>query len=209
MNKELVIIFIKNAQLGQVKTRLAKTIGDEAALDVYSELLKITEKATKHLKAHVRIYFSHAVEKYPWKGFYKTTQQGYNLGKRMQNAFKDGFKDGYERIVLIGSDLPEISEKHISKGLNLLKHNDAVFGPAKDGGYYLIGLRSMHNSIFNNKPWSQPQLLAETLKELQQQNITFSTLDTLNDIDTFEDLASSNFYKNHHQLQEKIKQNHD
>jgi len=149
MNKELVIVFVKNPKLSQVKTRLAKTIGDKAALEVYSELLKVTENATKKLRAEVRIYFSNAIEELPWNGYYKTTQQGDNLGKRMQHAFEQGFKDGYNRIVLIGSDLPDISEKHIVKGLNLLKQYNAVFGPAEDGGYYLIGLNSMLHAIFN------------------------------------------------------------
>ncbi len=209
MEKELVIVFVKNTQLGKVKTRLAKTIGDEAALTVYSELVKVTENAVKHLDANVQIHFSKHIENSSWDGFLKAIQQGKNLGERMQHAFQNGFSEGYGRIVLIGSDLPDISEKHICQAIEKLKENDAVFGPAEDGGYYLIGLSKMHRYIFENKPWSQPQLLAETLTELKQQNISFTTLETLNDIDTFEDLITSKFYQNNNQLQEKIKQTHD
>ena len=127
----------------------------------------------------------------------------------MKNAFKKGFEDGYERIVLIGSDLPDITANHINNGLEVLKQNEATFGPAEDGGYYLIGLAKMHNFVFDNKPWSQTNLLEETLSELKENGVTFTTLDILNDIDTYEDLIASKFYQDNIELQEKIKQLHD
>ncbi|GAA4888253.1 TIGR04282 family arsenosugar biosynthesis glycosyltransferase [Flaviramulus aquimarinus] len=209
MNKELVIVFVKNIKLGKVKTRLAKTIGNQGAFDVYSELVQVTEKATSNLTANKRIYFSDAIVNTKWQNDYKTVQKGIDLGERMKNAFKKGFEDGYERIVLIGSDLPDITADHIDLGLKKLKKNEAVFGPAEDGGYYLIGLSKMHEFIFNNKPWSETSLLEKTINELQENKITFTTLKTLNDIDTFEDLVTSEFYKSNIKLQEKIKQLHD
>ncbi|MFL1012546.1 TIGR04282 family arsenosugar biosynthesis glycosyltransferase [Flavisericum labens] len=209
MNKELVIVFVKNIKLGKVKTRLAKTIGNQGAFEVYSELVKVTEKATEKLSADIHIYFSNAIVNTKWKDAYKAVQEGKDLGERMHNAFKKGFRDGYERIVLIGSDLPEISSHHINQGLKSLNQHETVFGPAEDGGYYLIGLSKMHPFIFENKPWSQPHLLTETLKQLRENNITFTTLETLNDIDTFEDLIDSKFYQLNLKLQEKIKHLHD
>ncbi|WP_179004709.1 TIGR04282 family arsenosugar biosynthesis glycosyltransferase [Winogradskyella forsetii] len=204
MTDSLVIVFVKNIKLGTVKTRLAKTIGDFGAFEVYSELVKITENATEALTVDKRIYFSNAVVNTKWKNDSKTVQNGKDLGERMLNAFKDGFDSGYKKIVLIGSDLPEISSTHISNGLKALETSDVVFGPAEDGGYYLVGLSKMHTSIFTNKPWSQPHLLTETLQELHKNNIAVSTLDTLNDIDTYEDLIASDFYKSNLKLQEKI-----
>lgn len=209
MTDALVIVFVKNIKLGTVKTRLAKTIGDFGAFEVYSELVKITEKATEELKVDKRIYFSNAVVDTKWKNEFKTVQNGADLGERMLNAFKDGFDAGYKKIVLIGSDLPDINSTHIMNGLNALEENNVVFGPAEDGGYYLVGLSKMNTSIFTNKPWSQPNLLKETLQELHNNEITVSTLDILNDIDTYEDLIASNFYKNNKKLQEKIQQLND
>ncbi|MEC3906822.1 TIGR04282 family arsenosugar biosynthesis glycosyltransferase [Tamlana sp. 2201CG12-4] len=209
MNKELVIVFVKNIKLGKVKTRLAKTIGNQAAFEVYSELVKVTENATKNLSADLRIYFSDAIIETKWQHAYKRVQQGSNLGERMKNAFHEGFEDGYNHIVLIGSDLPEINATHINQGLEKLKEKEVVFGPAEDGGYYLIGLNKMQGFIFDNKPWSQSHLLEETLKELEQKNINFATLATLNDIDTFEDLKASMFYKSNKQLQQRIHQLND
>lgn len=209
MSKALVIVFVKNIKLGKVKTRLAKTIGNQGAFDVYSELVKVTEHATENVSADKRIYFSDAVVDTKWKNDSKAVQQGIDLGERMKNAFQKGFEDGYERIVLIGSDLPDITANHINKGLDVLKENEVVFGPAEDGGYYLIGLSKMNKSVFENKPWSQTHLLEETLQELNKKQVTFTTLDTLNDIDTYEDLIASKFYQSNIQLQEKIKQLHD
>ena len=209
MNKELVIVFVKNIKLGKVKTRLAKTIGHQGAFEVYSELVKVTENATKNLSADIRIYFSDAITETKWKGTYKTVQKGNDLGERMKNAFEDGFHDGYNRVVLIGSDLPDICKNHINEGLNNLKENEVVFGPAEDGGYYLIGMNKMNAFIFENKPWSQSYLLEETLQELNFKNIKYTTLVTLNDIDTYEDLIASNFYKSNLNLQQKINQLND
>ncbi|WP_179374658.1 TIGR04282 family arsenosugar biosynthesis glycosyltransferase [Winogradskyella wichelsiae] len=209
MNKSLVIVFVKNIKLGTVKTRLAKTIGDYGAFDVYTELVKITEKATEALDFDKRIYFSNAVVDTQWKNEIKMVQSGADLGERMLNAFKEGFADGYEKIVLIGSDLPDINSTHITKGINALNTSEVVFGPAEDGGYYLIGMSKLNTSIFTNKPWSQPNLLKGTLQELHKNNVTVSTLDILNDIDTYEDLIASAFYKSNIKLQEKIQQLND
>lgn len=209
MTEALVIVFVKNIKLGTVKTRLAKTIGNLGAFEVYSELVKITEKATEQLNIDKRIYFSNAVVDTKWVGVFKTVQQGADLGERMLNAFKDGFDAGYKKIVLIGSDLPDINPTHITNGIEALVKNEVVFGPAEDGGYYLIGLSKMNTSIFTNKPWSQSNLLEVTLKELKQNDVKVGLLDTLNDIDTYDDLIASDFYKSNKKLQEKIQQLND
>lgn len=209
MTKTLIIVFVKNIKLGKVKTRLAKTIGNQGAFEVYSELVKITEKATENLSIDKRIYFSDAIIDSKWKGNYKAIQKGENLGKRMKNAFIKGFEDGYEKIVLIGSDLPDINSSYIENGLQNLKTNNVVFGPAIDGGYYLIGMTKVHDFIFDNKPWSQSNLLTVTLEELKQNNISFDLLEPLNDIDTFEDLEASTFYKSNIKLQQRIQQLND
>lgn len=209
MTEALVIVFVKNIKLGKVKTRLAKTIGDHGAFEVYKELVKITENATEALNYDKHIYFSDTVIDNKWKNDFKTTQRGDDLGERMLNAFKNGFEAGYKKIVLIGSDLPEINADHIKKGIETLDNNEVVFGPAEDGGYYLVGMSRLVEDIFLNKPWSQPSLLKTTLQELHNLNISVGILDTLNDIDTYEDLITSDFYKNNKKLQEKIQQLND
>ncbi|WP_242202228.1 TIGR04282 family arsenosugar biosynthesis glycosyltransferase [Aestuariivivens insulae] len=209
MTKDLLIVFVKNLKLGKVKTRLAKTIGDQAAFEVYAELVKLTERATQTLAIDKRIYFSDAIIKTQWKNEFKAIQQGKDLGERMLNAFKKGFEEGYERIVLIGSDLPDISETHIKNAFAALQEVNVTFGPAEDGGYYLVGLSELHPNVFIDKPWSTSHLLDDTLLELKRNNIAYKLLEPLNDIDTFEDLKASKFYKSNLKLQEKIKQLHD
>ena len=92
MTKELIIVFVKNIKLGKVKTRLAKSIGNQGAFEVYSELVKITEKAIKNLLIDKRIYFSDAIIDTKWENHYKAVQKGENLGERMKNAFIKGFE---------------------------------------------------------------------------------------------------------------------
>ena len=191
MSKNLLIVFVKNIKLGKVKTRLAKTIGNQGAFEVYKELVQITENATDELTVDKHIYFSDVVIETKWQNDYKTVQQGETLGDRMKNAFHDGFKAGYENVILIGSDLPSLTSSIINKGFNALENNEAVFGPAEDGGYYLVGFSKMKDYVFENKPWSQPNLLEVTKKELQENNASFGLLKTLNDIDNIEDLQNS------------------
>ena len=112
----------------------------------------------------------------------------------MENAFADGFKDGYEHIVLIGSDLPDISQKIVEDAFTQLETTEVVIGPAEDGGYYLIGLNQLHPFIFKHKPWSQSNLLEVTIGELKKEKVVYSLLDVYNDVDTFEDLKSSSLY---------------
>ncbi|WP_250433147.1 TIGR04282 family arsenosugar biosynthesis glycosyltransferase [Hanstruepera flava] len=202
MSDNLVIVFIKNLKLGKVKTRLAKTIGDQEAFEVYKLLVKKTEEATQNLHADKHIYFSDAIIPSKWPNTYKTVQKGSDLGERMKNAFKDGFEKGYKNILLIGSDLPDISEIIINEAFEVLKTNDTVFGPAEDGGYYLVGLKQLHNNLFSNIPWSTSKVFEETIKVLDSQSISVGLLQTLNDIDTFEDFKTSSIYKTY--LHDKI-----
>ena len=206
MSKNLLIVFVKNIILGKVKTRLAKTIGDVGAFNIYYELFSITENASQEVDVNRHIYFSDVIIPSKWENDKKFIQEGNNLGKKMQNAFQQGFDNGYENIILIGSDLPNISKEIIDAGFDKLQDNDVVFGPAEDGGYYLIGMSKMNASIFENKPWSQSELLAVTLGQLNEQQQKVGQIETLNDIDTFEDLIASDFYKKNPKIQQIIQQ---
>ena len=209
MNNTLLIVFVKNATVGKVKTRLAKTVGNTNALYVYKALLRLTENVARSVNADKHVYFSETIETETWNGFKKHIQHGTDLGQRMQNAFNVAFNQGYNRVVLIGSDLPDLEANDVETAFNTLLTHKTVFGPAVDGGYYLIGLSSQLPCVFNNKPWSQPSLLKETLQELQTNTISYKLLRYLNDIDTFEDLIASSFYKSNTNLQEKLNHPND
>lgn len=209
MSKNLLIVFVKNIILGKVKTRLAKTIGDVGAFNIYYELFSITERESKKVNVDRHIYFSDVIIPSKWESDEKFVQEGNDLGEKMQNAFQQGFDKGYENIVLIGSDLPNISKDIIDNGFEELNNNNVVFGPAEDGGYYLIGMSRMNTSIFENKPWSQSELLDVTLNQLKKQKVSVGLIETLNDIDTFEDLIASDFYMNNQKIQQIIQQTND
>jgi rSAM/selenodomain-associated transferase 1 len=191
MTKNALIIFTRNAELGKVKTRLAKSIGDNKALTVYKHLLKHTEKESCAIEASKTVYYSVQIfHNDIWDDtvYTKELQRGTDLGERMLNAFKDQFEKGFERVIIIGTDLPKQSSEIIEKGFEILKTHDIVLGPAQDGGYYLLGMNRLEENLFKNKSWSSDILLKETILELTNKNLNFSLLETLNDIDTFEDL---------------------
>ncbi|GAB5416406.1 MAG: TIGR04282 family arsenosugar biosynthesis glycosyltransferase [Crocinitomicaceae bacterium] len=190
--RQLLIVFAKNIILGKVKTRLAKTQGDSFAFNVYKRLVDITERESLKVQdADVHVYFSDVIIQGKWPNEQKCVQQGESLGDRMKHAFQQGFDAGYERIIGVGADLPDLSAEVMQEGLAALEDNDSVFGPSEDGGYYLIGMRSMIPQIFENKPWSTDGLLELTVNELNSLGFSCTQLRTLNDVDTIDDLKAS------------------
>ncbi|HAV26359.1 MAG TPA: glycosyltransferase [Bacteroidetes bacterium] len=192
--KELLIVFVKNIKLGKVKTRLAKTIGDDAAFEVYKKLVAITEKATANVEVDKRIYFSDVIIESKWEGVPTCVQEGADLGERMQNAFNAAFADGYAKVILIGSDLPDMKEEILEEAFLSLEKSEVVLGPAEDGGYYLLGMQKDYNFIFEAMPWSKSNLLQITKAKLDAHQVGYSLLKTLNDIDNEDDLKASSFY---------------
>ena len=190
---ELLIVFAKNPELGKVKTRLAVDIGDEEALAIYQRLLKTTIEAAKGCRADVSFYFSHSIDDNIWPEDQSKIQSGDDLGEKMKNAFQDGFYEGYERIVIIGSDLPDMNSVLIDKSFQSLSFMDTVIGPALDGGYYLLGMKKMISELFQNIHWSTDAVLETTLERLTKKKESYFLLETKNDIDTKEDLMKSLF----------------
>ncbi|WP_100610086.1 TIGR04282 family arsenosugar biosynthesis glycosyltransferase [Confluentibacter lentus] len=200
-SKNALIIFTRNPELGKCKTRLAETIGDEAALEIYKQLLIHTSDVAKSITTDRFVFYSEAIQKNDiWDEdiFRKKLQIEGDLGEKMEHAFLDLFQMGFEKVVIIGSDLFDLKPLHINSAYQNLNSNEVVIGPAKDGGYYLLGLSKMNAALFRNKSWSTSNLLEETLSELRENNIKFTTLETLNDIDTYDDLITSNHNKKHH-----------
>ncbi|MCZ8296249.1 MAG: TIGR04282 family arsenosugar biosynthesis glycosyltransferase [Flavobacterium sp.] len=191
MEKKLVLVFTRNPELGKVKTRLAATIGEKNALEVYVFLLTHTKNCISQVNATKRVLYSEAITLHDiWDNttFEKDIQQGTDLGMRMQHAFEKGFEDGFNKIVIVGSDLPTLDSKDIEDAFLLLDTNEVVIGPAEDGGYYLLGLKSIPNGIFENKNWGTNSVLADTLTNLSHIQTAFIKMK--NDIDTIEDIKN-------------------
>lgn len=189
MNKDLLIIFTKNPVAGKVKTRLAKDIGDENALNIYKFLLKHSLEVTEPLKGDKQVYYSYQIpENDIWSSgaFSKRKQEGVDLGARMENAFKAGFEEGYQKIIIIGTDLYDIKTADLEQAFLALEQNDYVIGPAEDGGYYLLGMKSLNSELFKNKEWSTASVFKDSLKDMAGSKI--KVLKTQNDIDVLDDI---------------------
>jgi hypothetical protein len=120
---------------------------------------------------------------------WKTAPQGDgNLGERLTAAFRDAFKSGRDRVVIIGSDSPDITRQDIEAAWSALETNDVVLGPAEDGGYWLIGLRAEQPVLFENIAWSSRTVFEETLSRARAAKLSTHILRKLPDIDTIEDL---------------------
>ncbi|MCX8491283.1 MAG: TIGR04282 family arsenosugar biosynthesis glycosyltransferase [Cyclobacteriaceae bacterium] len=191
--KNLLIIFYRNPELGKVKTRLAKTLGDEKALAIYLTLSSHTRFITENLDIDRVIYYSNFVDTedaWPNKTFYKELQNGNDLGEKMKNAFADGFTKGYERVCIIGTDCFELSESAIKQAFDQLRTNDAVIGSAKDGGYYLLGMKKQMPELFKNKAWSTDTVSTDTIQNFKDLGVSFAQLQVLTDVDEEKDLPA-------------------
>lgn len=191
MKKNLLIIFVKNPELGKVKTRLAATIGEEEALNVYKQLLKHTLQITTALTTDKVVFYSDFVDHFDkWDNavFEKHPQEGRELGERMDHAFQWAFGKGYESVCIIGSDCYELETHTIKDAFNRLKTNEVVIGPSLDGGYYLLGMKQPHPFLFKNKHWSTGSVLKETIRDIESHNLSACLLSVLRDVDVESDL---------------------
>jgi rSAM/selenodomain-associated transferase 2/rSAM/selenodomain-associated transferase 1 len=193
--RDRLIIFGRYPVPGKTKTRLIPVLGPSGAADLQSQ---ITEKTFKTAQAFASKYrtelhvcYDGGSEKQMqrWLGDHAPLrmQRSGTLGERMEAAFCEAFHDGCRRVILIGTDVPEVKALHLEEAFDALKENDLVFGPSTDGGYWLVGLKEPM-PIFDNIPWGTAGVLAQTFSYLRDRELSTYCLDPLADIDTGEDL---------------------
>lgn len=189
MNADALIVFIKNPELGKVKTRLAADVGDAGALEIYYQLLDHTRKVALGCQTTNYLYYASYIDhedEWSSRKFQKRLQGGYSLGQRMESALDEVLQQ-HSKAILIGSDCPGITCELIQIGFDMLRHNDVVLGPSMDGGYYLIGMSRLHPELFKKIPWSTEQVLPITRAKLKELNLRWDELPVLSDIDTVHD----------------------
>ncbi len=189
LKNNYLFIFIKNPILGQVKTRLASSIGHEEALRIYKALLFHTMKTSKSVEAHKIVYYSHFLDDndiFDSSHFEKKIQTGNDLGERMSSAFAHTFTKK-EKMLIIGSDCAQITSKIIEDAFEILEKNDVVIGPTFDGGYYLLGMNQYYPQLFENIQWSTSSVFKQTIQHCETLKISYSLLPTLSDIDYIDD----------------------
>ncbi len=194
MSKSLLIIFVKNPAPGKVKTRLAATLGHETAMSLYRQLLERTRVATWDLPYDKVVYYGQFIDSsdlWEKEHYQKELQKGDDLGERMHYAFEASFKQGYEKVCLIGSDIYGLTRGILEKAFSWLDTKDTVIGPAEDGGYYLIGMTRANKRLFEVNAWSEPTVYEDTLGNILNNDLSYAALPVLNDIDTEEDLEGT------------------
>jgi uncharacterized protein len=189
--RQALIIFVRHPVLGKVKTRLAASLGNDAALSIYKKLLQHTLEITQAVQADKFVFYADAVvEQDMWKQqhYYKSQQHNGELGERMLKAFEQVLNKGYSKVCIIGSDCYELSSQIIIEALDKLDDNAIVIGPATDGGYYLLGIKKLYPDLFQNKNWSTRTVFADTIKTIEDLNLRYSILPTLSDVDEAADV---------------------
>ncbi len=192
---EALIIFVRNPELGKVKTRLAATLGSEKALHIYQELLAHTLFITKNIAAEKYIFYAGEIaENDIWNnaGFHKLLQKEANLGEKMSHAFETLFNKNHSKVIIIGSDCIELTGSIIQEAFQQLNKHEVVIGPANDGGYYLLGMKKLHAELFENKKWSTEHVYTATIMDLEASAASFHELPVLIDIDTEADWLAAN-----------------
>ncbi|KAA9345914.1 TIGR04282 family arsenosugar biosynthesis glycosyltransferase [Adhaeribacter soli] len=191
MNQEnALIIFVRNPELGKVKTRLAATIGEENALRVYKELLRHTRDITQNLPVRKLLFFTGSPDPAFWPSeiYEPYRQEEGDLGFRMEKAFEQAFAEGGRKVIIIGSDCHELQEENISEAFEKLNSHKAVIGPAADGGYYLLGFSALNRSVFQHKTWSTDTVFHDTIRDFDREGLTYAVLPVLHDVDEGKDL---------------------
>lgn len=191
-----LLVFARVPRAGYVKTRLAVGIGDEAALAAYTLLAERVIGAVRQSAMYsvtvaytpqsgveaMREWLGAAVELAP--------QTSGDLGARMASAIRNAIRSGAERVVVIGTDCPDITAAVIEDAFERLATADVVLGPASDGGYWLVGMSRTHPGLFENVPWSSPDTLCTTLEHAKMLGLSVALLGERSDIDTADDWRS-------------------
>ena len=188
---ELLLIMARAPELGKVKTRLAKTLGEQRALEVYVKLLEHTLNHAKESGYDSCVYVDGDPTYFKHREWNTEVQAIGDLGEKMKDAFSRSFALGFTKVVMIGTDCYEINSESISIAFGALSSCDVVLGPALDGGYYLIGMKKMHLELFDSMPWSTSDLYTKTLEEARRFSLSTHNLDIKSDIDEEKDLVGT------------------
>ncbi len=193
--KNALLIFARQPIPGKVKTRLIPALSRHEAAQLYLCMLSDTISKTESLRTADRILFYEAgagSEKYFRDNFPSLKlcpQQGEDLGKRMKGAFDHAFSRGFHAAAVIGTDSPDLPVEYIDESFRILENGaDVVFGPAEDGGYYLVALKRTYEELFHGITWSSEGVLSQSIARTGILGLTYRTLPVWYDVDTFSDL---------------------
>lgn len=195
-NARALIIFAKKPQAGKVKTRLSPPLSPQEAAGLYQCMLEdslamalslddITPFIFFQDDAGAADYFAALTP-----GILAAPQRGNDLGERMKNAFSELLSRAFSQVAIIGTDSPDLPPEYINEAFELLEREktDVVFGPAEDGGYYLLALKRIREELFSELPWSSDGLLAASIARAERLGLGIDLVPQWHDIDTAADL---------------------
>jgi uncharacterized protein len=186
MKHPRLVLLTRFPVAGMAKTRLIEAVGAQGAAEVHRRLTERTVK-TLCVVSPVEVHFTGAAEAAfrDWlgDGIVLAPQAEGGLSERLLGALNPA------PVIFFGADTPDLTEAHVSAAIEALSSHDVVIGPAEDGGYYLIGVRKAYRFLFTDMPWSSAEVLPETLRRAQQEELRVALLETLSDCDTPQDLA--------------------
>ena len=191
--RRVLIVFARAPEVGRVKTRLAAEVGDSTALAIYRRLAERVLAAVQANGSYsITVAYAPGGARRAMREWLGTEvalrpQAGGDLGARMAGAIGDAIAAGAERVVVIGTDCPQVTAAVVQEAFDRLDAADLVLGPAMDGGYYLIGMARLHSRLFEDVPWSSPDTLRITLESARAAGLSVELLEQRRDIDTADD----------------------
>ncbi len=183
---------------GRCKTRLIPLLGAAGAARLHRHLTEHTLQVIRDLQARrpldVVIAFTNGSgrQMQAWlghQGLIFRRQQGADLGERLAFCSQRLFAERYRRVVVVGSDCPGLQRQILAQAFSMLRCRDVVLGPARDGGYYLLGLRHHRPELFAGIPWSTAMVMETTRRRVRASGLSLAILPQLADVDCPEDLA--------------------
>ena len=194
--REGLIMFTRYPEPEKTKTRLIPLLGSDGAAGLQRRMTEHTLMKVRELQRYrpvsVVVHYEggnkHLMEQWLGSDIPSRPQGSGDLGARMARAFHEAFQAGMNRVVLVGADIPHITPRILHRAFEALRHSDMVLGPARDGGYYLIGLRGASPQLFVEVPWGTEKVMERTRRIADDLGLSVVLLEVLDDVDRPEDL---------------------
>ncbi|MDX1664459.1 MAG: TIGR04282 family arsenosugar biosynthesis glycosyltransferase [Candidatus Promineifilaceae bacterium] len=194
--QDALIVMARLPRQGQVKRRLAATVGEQAATELYRLTAERLFAESRALPVQIRryLFYAGAADVQPfreWAGdaFHFERQRGPDLGHRLAHAFETVFAQRAQKAVVVGSDIPDLSAELVKQAFHLLDHYPLVIGPDHGGGYYLLGMKMLYGDLFLRRlTWGTERVYGETLRIMRALDLVPAVLPQLIDVDLEGDL---------------------
>jgi uncharacterized protein len=187
-----LIIFTRYPEPGKTKTRLIPALGEDGAAQLHRRMAEYTVEQARSLTCAIEVWYvggtKELMQDWLGKDLRYREQPAGDLGDRMCGSFRSAFEQGYQSVMIIGTDCPEITTAILAQGFTELQNQVVAIGPAIDGGYYLIGLQRLVPELFQGITWSTSEVFAETLVIADRLQLPTYLLPFLPDIDLPADL---------------------